>query len=383
MANPRAEAIDRERKRLREYDPWKDLCRRIDKRRLVPIIGSAVLSSLFFDVDDTGSIRLSPQVSERDAEHQFRIDEQLAREWAEDIRYPLADSPLQLCRIAQYNQVNVRFADTAKANYLAFIKLHLLQLALEDEDAADTAQRLLDSWDDLSYSEIAFQLGYPKFENQEQDPLHLLARLPLPVYVTTSHHDFIERALVDVGKHPRVQVCAWTSREHPEREWFGQAPNAQGDLDAKLTEARPLVYHLFGLEKYPASLVVSEDDYMDFLIRVSEDRDVVPPELTSALAESSVLLLGYRLGCWDFRVLFRTIIRKAIKDSKHPLKSNLAIQLDPPVQTWIEEGKEKEDYLQDAREYLEGYLGQNFVVVWNSVIDFIQDLLRTWAASQR
>ncbi len=42
-------------------------------------------------------------------------------------------------------------------------------------------------------------------------------------------------------------------------------------------DQRPLVYHLFGHLARRRSLVLTEDDYFDFLIGVTRDKDLVPP----------------------------------------------------------------------------------------------------------
>ena len=39
---------------------------------------------------------------------------------------------------------------------------------------------------DLGFSDVALRLGYPQYENALDDPLRLLAELPLPIYLTTS-----------------------------------------------------------------------------------------------------------------------------------------------------------------------------------------------------
>ena len=147
-------------------------------------------------------------------------------------------------------------------------------------------------------------------------------------------------------------------------------------MHAKATVDMPIVYHLYGLEKYPATLVLSEDDYMDFLVKVSANGGgLVPLELRQALAESSMILLGYRLRSWEFRVLFRGIIR--LIDQKKFGTSNLAIQLNPPTE-WKPDSTEMEDYLKEAKEYLQKHFRPNFTVEWESAVGFARKLLAKW-----
>ena len=372
------------------YDLWGDLNRRITRGEVVPIISNSVINNRLFTINDDGQLILSRDVTEETEAYHFMVDEQLAGAWANLIKYPLAESPFQLPRVAQYNQVKSRDNSEAKTNYLTFLKLYLLQLALDDEDAADVADTLVKPLDGLSFPEIAvqladysfaeivFQLGYPRFAGQEQNPLYLLAQLPLPVYVTTSHHDFIERALVEAGKFPRLQVCSWSGETLPP-EWFGDPPGPEADLQAEPAEGQPIVYHLYGLEKYPTSLVISEDDYLDFLVKVSEDRNSIPLGLRRAIGKSSLLLLGYRLRDWDFRALFRGLI----KTSKLQ-QANFAIQLDPHVPQAVGDEGTVQSYLKEAQRYLQAYFEPaNFKVEWYSTNSFCARLVQKWRESQK
>ena len=65
------------------------------------------------------------------------------------------------------------------------------------------------------------------------------------------------------------------------------------------SKEQPLVYHLHGFDQYPESLVLTEDDYLEFLVAISSDKgrntDPVPKPVREALVESSLLLLGHSL----------------------------------------------------------------------------------------
>jgi hypothetical protein len=126
-------------------------------------------------------------------------------------------------------------------------------------------------------------------------------------------------------------------------------------------------------------LVLSEDDYLDFLVAVAEDIKapnqndrVILPYVDQALSQFSVILLGYRLQDWDFRVLFRGII-KLLPPSR---KLNLVIQLSPEEQGGI-------DDCQKAREYLRKYLlDAKFEVMWCDAESFVHMLWDTYRQGQ-
>jgi len=117
--------------------------------------------------------------------------------------------------------------------------------------------------------------------------------------------------------------------------------------------------------------VLSEDDYMKFLISVVSDTDsqkpIVPPKLTSVLSASHLFLMGYHLRDWDFRVLFQLILKYR---HENQAKKGIYIQVRPKKQN------------QEMVEYLKNYFGmQKFEVEWNRSEDFVQVLWKVWKES--
>ena len=147
-------------------------------------------------------------------------------------------------------------------------------------------------------------------------------------------------------------------------------------MDPEFTPSveNPLVYHLFGLEAYPESMVLNEDDYLDFLAAISKDanqtRQILPRYLRKALTQSSLILLGYKLRDWDFRVMFRGLINATPSSLR---MFNLAIQLDP------ESTSNRVVSAEQVRNYLEKYFkGANFDVEWDTPHGFIDSLWEAW-----
>jgi hypothetical protein len=104
-------------------------------------------------------------------------------------------------------------------------------------------------------------LGPPDF-SREHEPHAVFAGLPLPVYLTTNYDDFMVAALRQRAKDPRREVCRWNSSPSMRAE-----PTV---LDPAFvpTPANPVVFHLHGHIGLPESLVLTEDDYLDFLVAV-------------------------------------------------------------------------------------------------------------------
>lgn len=320
---------------------WKEtLIERISQGKVLPLISNAVSNRLVFD-------------SHRE----------LVEEWADFIDYPLDDRH-NLTHMTQFQSVMSKADPDIKADndyiketYLDFLQMALLSIADEElvealkEDANLAA---------LSFSQKAERLEYPPFEEGQHNLLLLLADLPLPIYLTTSYHSFVEAALLKAGKSPRSEICHW----HPRLKSLPSVFSA--DPDYVPTPQEPLVYHLHGLDKYPQSLVLTEDDHLDFLVTISRDIDAVPVRIRQALADSSLILLGYSLRDWDFRVIFRGMIKPSTVQNR---PKSVFIQLPDNAQ---------------ERDFLQNYLQQEaeFEVYWGKTSSFLQEIWQGWRGTR-
>jgi|GEM_PF-1687640 len=354
---------------------WDALYQRIQDGKVVPIVGDLVRKNSIFNADKSNNIqgvnaqgdRLYEFLDKEASDH-LSVNEELAELWAHKIGYPLPDL-LSIPRVAKFNRVMSNDTRQAKSNYLLFLKECLLNVAEEDESVATVIQGLRSQLFEKSFSQMVAELDYPYFPPNRHDPLRVLARLRLPIYVTTSYYDFMERALIVEGASDvRTRFCLWNME--PESVKHEHLP------DASFIPSReePVVYHLYGYEEYPRSLVLSEDDYLDFLLALAQDtnayRPLIPFYLRTALEECSLLLLGYRMQDWDFRILYRGLI-----NLQHPQPRmldrtySIAIQPDPKYQEGI---ADKEN----ARRYLNQYFRtSNFEVHWSSIQRFSNELL--------
>lgn len=358
---------------------WDSLTKGIREGKVIPIISNSFINNLVFDID--GDYRIGATEGETadecSVEEEYILsNENVAESWAMSLKYPLKEETYKLSRVAQYNHAIADSPDQAKANYLTFLKRYLLTLARGDDQVKHIIEALEQQIDDLSFADLAHELGYPRYDHPEQEnPLYQLAALPLKYYLTTSQHDFLERTLKALGKNPKTQLCYWhiDRSDIPEEEKFTPP-----------TVKEPLVYHLYGIEQKPLSIVISEDDFMDFLVKVSEDKDILPVQLRGAMAESSLLLLGYRLRDWELQVLLRGIIKPSTLRG-----SNLAIQFDQPAQFWEDSEKPDQDAEQEARgrarRYLEDYFKEltELKVKWADTTSFVGQLSVRYKENQQ
>jgi hypothetical protein len=342
----------------------------IESGMVIPIISNSFRVDEIFR-DDKEFDRQSPHMLEFIDEART-VEQQLTMKWAKEIGYPMADD-YNLARVAQYRQVEKGDPELAKFEYFRFITDRLVRNAeewsLQNDDVEDefkeTVKRLKKQTQKLIFSEVAQQLDYPRYKNVFDDPLRLLAKLPLPIYITTSYSNFLERALIAEDKQPRTQICFWDGGKS------NINPNHLPDPKYDPTPTTPAVYHLFGLEDYKNTLIMSEDDFMGFMMNAVEhinEQDLYPSPLRGALPESRLLLLGYCLSDWDFRALFRFILRIRKTATVRP---SVAIQLKPSL-------KEK-SYEAKSLKYLERYFEDHkFKVVWTGNEDFIYKLFSAW-----
>jgi hypothetical protein len=184
------------------------------------------------------------------------LGKDVAARWTGENAYPLGDAH-DLARVAQYLAVR--------------------------RDAMYPKERIQD---ELS------GLGPPDF-NDPAEPHAVLADLPLALYITTNYDDFMTRALRDRGRAPRQEICKWNG-SYPVQE----EPAPLGDdRTHQPTRANPIVFHLHGRFGLLESLVLTEDDYLDFLVAISERRDsLLPHQIRAALSSTSLMFIGYALA---------------------------------------------------------------------------------------
>ncbi|MDT3444371.1 MULTISPECIES: SIR2 family protein [unclassified Pseudofrankia] len=253
-------------------------------------------------------------------------DSHLSAVWAARYAYPFPDSMAELPRVMQY-------ATTVEGEGV-YVKEQLRE-------------------------ELAAR-GQPDFSDLSE-PHALLAELPLKVYVTTNYDNFMVSALRASGKDPRALACLW---DDPLSE-IG-APSL--DPDPPMVE-NPIVFHLYGSFEDPRTLVLTEDDYLDFVANLSANRTtmqrIVPTSVLPALKNAPLLFIGYRYGDWNFRVLFHSLLRTL---APVHLRRHISVQLAPS-----EDGETGLDAR--ARDYLDRYFDRrNITVFWGTTAEFCQRL---------
>jgi hypothetical protein len=279
-----------------EQHDWDFLLRRINNGECVAILGPEIGQGL---ID-----------SQRD----------LAAQWIKQHDCPLADTST-LAQVAQY---------------LAFRKFELFP--------KDEMQKYLQG------------LAAPDFGHENQAHA-ILAKLKLPLYITTNYDDFLFGAISHQKQLPTRELYRWNDLLTGRKSALS--------ADYKATPATPLVFHLHGHVGQPESMVLTEDDYLTFLLNIRSETYPVPAVVKQAISESSLLILGYHPADWDFRVLIRGLIQ-----TTDPRLRRLSVTVQFP--------QGDDELSQQALEnYINTYLRQidnNMRVYWGTSQAFLTEL---------
>jgi len=197
------------------------------------------------------------------------------------------------------------------------------------------------------------------------EPHRMLAELPLPVYVTTDYDSNMMEALkTQPMREPKRELCRWWGDSRDQPSIF--------DSSYEPTVANPVVFHLHGHMDTPESMLVTEDDYLDY-VAVSREEKVIPSRIQRAFTESWLLFLGYRLEDLEFRVLLRSLLT-ALTNNRY--KKHVSVHL-----LQVPESTDEVERMQRKRAYLASYCKGaplNTLIYWGSPRDFVVELRQRW-----
>ena len=255
---------------------------------------------------------------------------QVAQMWADQFNYPLSNRD-DLASVAQFLAINVDGA--------------------EPKDI---------------FSALCRNADRPDFNDQTE--IHrALADLPFPIYITTNYDSFMLEALKRAGKEPQLQYCKWY--EKPTE--FRSPPKAPPEP----TVERPLIYHLHGCCEDSQSMVLTEDDYLDFLISMLRRKNrLLPTYVLDALAGTSLMFIGYSHRDWTFLVLFRALMETI---SRSVERLSVSVQL-PPDETTSEQRPHIQRYFE--KRYTRAHQIKT-IVHWARASEFAHELRQRWEAT--
>lgn len=126
-----------------------------------------------------------------------------------------------------------------------------------------------------------------------------LAELPFPLIMTTNYDTLFERALQrdSVDKRPLVKV--YKPGRYERTEDFAGYPSME----------KPFLFKMHGCVDHPDSIVVTDEDYITFVLRMNEGEEFhpIPSTFRYNLNRMPTLFVGYGLLDFNLRLLFRTM----------------------------------------------------------------------------
>ncbi|SDJ66676.1 CHAT domain-containing protein [Variovorax sp. OV700] len=321
-------------------DPWQAIISNLGTASCTPILGPGMCDPYF------GTRR------------------ELAVQWGEMYRYPMSGKDTEdLPQVAQYLAVTRQPASPRQEFYKHVYK-RLLDRFPEHVPAELTELSPADLQDRLSEVVSAVGISVRAADSEGTDPHTVLARYRLPVYVTTDPSDLLVDALREQGaKHPRVRLLRWNDASAACDQAY--VDNTPVDAPAKPTRDFPVVVKLFGDLSAPRSLVMTEDQFFDYLTMAAAAKDAVPPAVRSRLSDSGLLFIGFQADAWDFRVLFRSLLQLEGRDLRSDY-AHFSVQIDP--NSILDPGS--------ARRYIEQYLQAKakLRLYWGDVATFVAEL---------
>lgn len=333
-------AEDHDDERGRAAEMWPVIVQNVRDQTCTPIIGPDMAESLFGTRQD------------------------LAWRLATRYNYPMDPHDREgLPEVAQYLSVNFSpaFLPSSVVQYLVngirdrhdSLPDDLIRAANDKHASTKELIRILDHLMSLAWEQRRTRVS--------AEPYGVLASLPLSVYITADQSNLLVTALRELGKEPKICLAPWNDDLlNTELVKVSAEPDTQ----------HPLVYHLFGNLQEPDSLVLTEDDFFDYLIGITRNNDKIPSIIRERLTDTSLLFLGFRMEDWYFRVFFRTLMDN-LSTRRRKRHVHVAVQIAP-----------EEDRLLDprrARRFLEEYFQHaDISIYWGSAEDFTQEFEQHW-----
>jgi hypothetical protein len=317
-----------------EFEKWKSICNSVRKGRFIPVLGPELGEDLF-----GGTSELANRLAEKHA-------------------FPLASyERTDLAKVTQFISTNQdrNYASDAVQNQF------LQQLTERLNGGANSNTQRTPS--------VLLDLATQSCLSDQEHPYRILSNLPASIYLNASYVPLLFRSLKGVGKNPEAIVASWRGVDVPKQ------PQPKNAIPAAET---PWVYHIFGLFGRPDTMVLTEDDFFDYLIAASR-LDLLLPTLVGRLMQSSLLFLGFRLDDWRFRVLFRMIVTRQGTETMKEL-SHVGVQVNPDEQNFAD--------VERTRRYFESYFhggtsAPEISVYWGSCADFLRQLQANLAQSSK
>jgi hypothetical protein len=294
-------------------DQWLNLLKSIKDKTSIPIIGSEATFPWMRSLYD------------------------ISIEWANEHGYPFENKNI-LSEVSQF-------------------------LAIKYDDEYSPKRMLCD---------ILREISIPVFstEKTKNTVYSVLADLNLPIYITTNYDHFMEETLKSKGKEPVSEFCRWSKWLKEYTESVGISSVFDNRQDFVPTEAKPLIFHLYGDIDIPESILLTENDFLNFIAYLNVEKNMLPKIIKQKLIASSLLFLGVGFNDQKFRLVWGSIINYLNIKSKI---SNIYVLKQPPLSIFDADPN-------SIQKYLNEYIKISFKsrAYWNDLFTFSTQLRQRW-----
>jgi hypothetical protein len=205
----------------------------------------------------------------------------------------------------------------------------------------------------------------------DKSPYDVLANLDLPIYMTTNYDKYMEASLSNnQTKIPQSEFCRWNEDLIKYVKALG-IPSVFNKRDYEPTAEKPLVYHILGVIEQPKSMVLTEREYLEFVIELTKNEEWIPAMIRKKLPRSSLLFVGYSLDDINFRAIFHGFLHFLSTLSAEERKISIAVQIPPTISNkgQIELQKHLDEYTKNMFQIR---------VYWDNPSGFMVELDKRW-----
>jgi hypothetical protein len=311
-----------------EFKKWESICARVRSGEFIPILGP--------DLDEVP----------------FGGSRELASNLAEKHGFPLAENDrVDLAKVTQYLNTHQDRNYAQDAVQKQFVKqLTAYVGGAANGGAVKSPGELLD-------------LAVARCRLNEDHPYTNLSQLNASIYLNANVDSMLFRSLKAAGKNPEAVFGDW-------RRTGDKVPKEPEPANITPSPDAPWVYQVFGAFGKRETLVLTEDDFLDYLIATSTDK-LMPRKIRGSLLQSSLLFLGFRLDDIRFRVLFRLIMTMQGTETLRNY-SHVGVQINPDEHSLAD--------VERAVKYIESYFQDGkggappISIYWGTAADFLREL---------
>jgi SIR2-like domain len=361
-------------------DFWNAFREKFNNGRVIPIFSNSFFINRLF-------------TKAANAPSPDNYDEIIAKSWADKTGYPFRDH-YDLAEVAQYDIFRrfstEEYTDIAKVimdGYLSILKEQLTEnLRINDQTTYRYASEHR-FWPESTISDFCKEVNIPKVPGESLQAmiessciLYLINSGKVNGYMTTCYFDILEQA-IRLLKKPYYTNYYGNQHGQEYVNERGETTLAGEFYDPERSDIA-YVYHIFGHEKQPDSMVMSEDDHINFLIKIKqyqesskEIKPFIPEFIAAEIKNKTLLFLGYRWQDWEFRTIFRWIV--GTKDEERERysrkKASVVVQFQPGPKELLTDN----DVIQAAHDYLNKYFAHcNLDIQWEDSEAFFCKLLQ-------